>query len=552
MKTLFTISLLFISINIQSQIPDITVIQSNNPSPGKMFMGNVRFDMQPDPNYLLIVNNDGSVYWSRQMSTSTYDFKIQPNGLLSYFPAEFRGNLNLPRAFYTLDSGYNIVDTFKAFSPPNDTFWTDNHECKILSNGHALILAFEYRWIDMSVIVPGGNPNARVEGYIIQEVDKNNNLFFQWKSLDYFLITDAVHENLTAAQINPVHTNAMEIDYDGNILISSRCLSEITKINRFTGAIIWRLGGEKNQYTFTNDSGFSYQHDIRRLPNGNITLFDNGNFKSPQESRAVEYQLDEVNKICTRVWEYRHNPPIYALAMGSVQRLSNGNSLISWGSVIPTLTEVTPSGQTALELAFPPSVYTYRTFKGDWPVPPTSLITLDLTAIPQGFYNPALNKMRGDTVSIYLRNAASPYNLIDSSENYLDSNGNGTFSFTAVNGAGYYLVVKHRNSIETWSGSAVSFISNQLIYNFTTSSAKSFGNNSVQVDNSPVRYALFGGDVNQDSFIDGADLSAVDNDAFSLVFGYVSTDVNGDNFVDASDLSIVDNNAFNLVSVVRP
>jgi len=550
MKNLLTTILFFITVNLHSQIPNITVLHSNNPSQGKLFMSNVRFDQQPHARYLLIVNNDGSVFWSRQMNVSSYDFKIQPNGLLTYIPAEFRAGINLNRAFYGLDSNYNIVDSFKVVSPSStDTFRTDTHELKILPNGHALILAFDYRWMDLSKIIPGGNSNANVEGYVVQEIDEDDSLIYQWNSFEHFLIQDAIHEDLTAAYVNPVHTNAIEPDYDGNILISSRNLSEITKINLQTGAIIWRLGGVRNQFKFVNDQGFSYQHDIRRLPNGNITLFDNGNFNTPQESRAVEYHLDEVNKICTRVWQYRHNPPIYALAMGSVQRLPNGNTLICWGSTSPSLTEVTPSGKITLEMTFPQDVYTYRTFKADW----SPLLTLDLTALIEGFYNSSLNGMIEDTVKVFLRNFSSPYTIIDSGKGLLDSNGKGLFTFAnAVNNSNYYIVVKHRNSIETWSGSGVSFISNQLNYNFTTSSAQAYENNLVQVDDSPIKFAIFSGDVNQDGIIDGTDLSAVDNDAFNLVSGFVNTDINGDNFVDASDLSIVDNNAYNTVIVRRP
>ena len=74
-----------------------------------------------------------------------------------------------------------------------------------------------------------------------------------------------------------------------------------------------------------------------------LLLFDNGNFRTPVlYSRAVEYQLDEVNKIATIVWQYRNNPDIVSPSRGSAQRLKNGNTLIGWGSTNPTLTEVTP------------------------------------------------------------------------------------------------------------------------------------------------------------------------------------------------------------------
>jgi hypothetical protein len=110
---------------------------------------------------------------------------------------------------------------------------------------------------------------------------------------------------------------------------------------------------------------FNYQHAIRRLPNGNITLYDNGNFHTPPFSRGVEYKLDEVNKTATLVWQYRHKPSdVWGFAMGFMQRLENGNSLISWGSIsTPALTEVRPNGTKALEISLPNGIYSYRIFK---------------------------------------------------------------------------------------------------------------------------------------------------------------------------------------------
>ncbi|MCY7409783.1 MAG: T9SS type A sorting domain-containing protein, partial [Chitinophagales bacterium] len=130
-------------------------------------------------------------------------------------------------------------------------------------------------------------------------------------------------------------------------------------INVSTGAFIWRLGGDSNQFTFPNDAAkFSYQHDCRVLTNGNITLFDDGNFHSPAKSFAKEYQLDLTNKIATLVWSYSH-PDVngvvaYYFAMGSAQRLSNGNTFINWGwrsnGTLPSMTEVTSAGTIVWEL----------------------------------------------------------------------------------------------------------------------------------------------------------------------------------------------------------
>jgi hypothetical protein len=221
----------------------------------------------------------------------------------------------------------------------------------------------------MSKIVQGGNPNATVIGFIIQELDEYKIVIFQWRSWDHFKITDATHENLQDSIIDYVHGNSIDLDYDGNILISSRHMDEITKIDRQTGDIMWRLGGKNNQFTFTNDTlRFSHQHAFRRLrdkPNL-YTLFDNGNFHTPNFSRAVEYSLDQNNKTCTLVWQFRHGDSVYARAMGYTQRLSNGNTVIGWGSTTPTMTEVDPNGKVVYELTFPIGVFSYRAYRLTW------------------------------------------------------------------------------------------------------------------------------------------------------------------------------------------
>lgn len=193
------------------------------------------------------------------------------------------------------------------------------------------------------------------------------------------------------------------------------------------------------------------------------------------------------------------------------------------------------------------------TFSGGGTICGSTPYFLYLMAFIEGFYNFSTNTMVSDTVNIYLRNAASPFAIVDSARNVLSPNGEGSFIFFNIsNGSNYYIVIKHRNSIETWSSSPVAFSSGTLTYDFTSAASKAYANNQAQIDALPVRFGIFSGDVNQDGIIDAGDLSLVDNDAFNAVSGYVATDVNGDNFVDASDLSIVDNNSFNNVLVRNP
>lgn len=191
----------------------------------------------------------------------------------------------------------------------------------------------------------------------------------------------------------------------------------------------------------------------------------------------------------------------------------------------------------------------------------TNLITppapkvVNVKVIQEGFYNAAANKtIRKDTLRAYLRSLNSPYTIIDSASAYADSSSFlGIFNFYNAQEGTYYLSMKHRNSIETWSKSSGISISNVPVnYDFIASADQAFGSNQKLVDNSSVLFAIYGGDVNQDGSVDLTDLTAIDNDAINFVFGYVSSDVNGDGTVDLSDLTITDNNSFNYVAMVRP
>jgi hypothetical protein len=315
-----------------------------------------------DKQYSLILDNSGNPIYYKKMSGFNTDFKVQPNGHLTYYD-------DAGPAYYELDTNYSIVNIYMA----DNGYIIDSHEFKILPNGHVIFLCQDREPVDMSKIVTGGNPSAIVIGIAIQELDKNKNVVFQWRSFDHFQITDATQEDLTEDLIDYVHPNTIEFDADGNILLSSRHLDEITKIDHTTGNILWRWGGKNNQFTFVNDTlHFSHQHSIRRTPTGTYILFDNGNFRTPAFSRALEYKLDEKAKTATLIWQYRHTPDVFSIAMGSVQRLSNGNTLIGWGTGTPALTEVRPDGTTALELQFPDSIVSYRAFRSEWPLPATT------------------------------------------------------------------------------------------------------------------------------------------------------------------------------------
>ncbi len=355
--------------SLPSDFPEVTIDSVDNPAPGKIFMANFLIG-PPDSlgRFLMILNNDGSVVKYKRLDFPSFDFKVQPNGYLSYADViEMNGGAGTAR-WIVMDTTFAPVDTFQC----GNGYEADIHEFRLLTNGHGLLFAYDPEPIDMSLVVDGGDPNATVIGTILQEVDADNNVIFQWRSWDYIPITES-YANLTAATIDYMHANAADVDLDGNYLLCARTLSQIIKIDRATGDVIWKLGGKSNDFQFINETEanaptyFSFQHNVTVLPNGNITLFDNGTQHSPSYSRGVEYHLDEESKTAEMVWEYRHSPDINTFAMGTVQRLPNGNTLIGWGSNgAPALTEVHPDNSVAFELSLPAGETSYRSFRFPW------------------------------------------------------------------------------------------------------------------------------------------------------------------------------------------
>jgi hypothetical protein len=372
------------------------VIQSTvygTPAPGRLFLTSAGGTATP---YLLILRDSGDPVFYRAMDMRCADLKVEPNGMLTYFDNE-------GMKFYELDSTYTVVDSFAC----GGGYTTDAHDIRFLPDGHVLLMSYDPEVVDMSTIVPGGQPDAVVTGLVIQELDQSRNVVFQWRSWDHYLITDSTHEDLTASAIDYVHGNALEIDADGNYLLSCRHMDEITKIDNQTGDILWRWGGKHDQFTWSGDTlKFSHQHAIRQLADGNFTLFDNGNFHTPPFSRAVEYQVDEVAHTANLVWQFRHTPDVYGSATGYVQRLPNGNTLIAWGTGKPNMTEVTADDQVVMELSLPAGESTYRVYRQGWMPDQMQTAPVNPGSISISASEP--NPFRGETVMFVSLSEPSP------------------------------------------------------------------------------------------------------------------------------------------------
>ncbi len=310
--------------------------------------------------YLYVFDNKAIPLYARLMAHPVSNLKPHTSGKITYYDSYVKG-------FIAMDSTLNVVDTFLM----KNGYRADAHEILLLKNGNVIMFSYDPMIVDMSKVISGGNSAATVTGLVIQELDPRRNLIFQWRSWDYFKITDS-YSDLLSSVVNYVHGNSLDADTDTTLIISSRNMNEVTKINRLTGKIIWRLGGKNNEFLFENDSRhFSGQHSAIKHEGGTITLFDNGINFDPLYSRGIEYEIDEINKKVKLIKEYRRNPDFYANVSGNMQRLDNGNTLIFWGPSLDRseqfISEFDQTEKLVFEARFGKNIYpAYRAYRSLW------------------------------------------------------------------------------------------------------------------------------------------------------------------------------------------
>ena len=310
-----------------------------------------------DTAFAVAFDRTGAIRWYRGFPTQAGEHALaceqQPDGNFTLFVGASSGSQPVAGRYYEFTPAGDSLATYTAGA----ALYTDPHEVLVRgAGGTALdnavyILGYDLRSVDLTAL--GGGPTQTVAGHSILRQSAGGTVEFQWSAWDHFTLDDWVARPANLAQTTQLdfdHANSIELDPAGDYLVSFAAVTQVVKIDHRTGSIRWRLGGRRNQFTFVGDplDGFGIQHDVRSLPNGHLLLFDNGNFHSPPESRAVEYDLDTLAMTATLVWESRHSPPVYAPFVGSVQRFQNGHTLIGYGAA-GIMTEVSAQGTVVWE-----------------------------------------------------------------------------------------------------------------------------------------------------------------------------------------------------------
>jgi hypothetical protein len=245
----------------------------------------------------------------------------------------------------------------------------DLHEFIITPEGTALFTAYRQRpWPGAT---PGPSPTAAgILESLIQEVDiASGRVLFEWHSTDHVNPYESYLTAPTAQPFDYFHINSIDVDRDGDLLISARHTWAVYKIDRRSGEVIWRLGGKRSDFAMGPGAGFAWQHDARRQADGSITLFDDGSngSKPPTEaqSRGLVLEVEESTRGANLRKAYSHASPLSAGSQGSMQILPNGNVLVGWGDQ-PYYTEYTAGGDVVLDARLPDNTFSYRAHRAEW------------------------------------------------------------------------------------------------------------------------------------------------------------------------------------------
>jgi hypothetical protein len=240
-----------------------------------------------------------------------------------------------------------------------------------------LILSYTTATADLTSI--GGPANQTVINGVVQEIDiATGKVLFQWNSQDHVPFSQS-EQPLPASPSTPwdwFHINAVHLDTDGNLLIDARNTWTAYKVSRFSGNIIWRLGGKASDFTLQAAPGqvldsaneiFAWQHDPEALGHGLYTLFDNestGTSLLPS-SRAVTVRLNLWAHTATLLASDNQPEGLAAPSQGNAQTTGAGKLFVGWGS-LPYLSEFDQAGHLIFNAQFPTGVNSYRAYLLPW------------------------------------------------------------------------------------------------------------------------------------------------------------------------------------------
>jgi hypothetical protein len=350
------------------QPPSIQVTaRSTTESPGYVFAAPYSGPGQDGP---MIFDGAGQLVWSYPVALGTeatnlqvqqYEGKPVLTWWQGYIPPQGFGQ----GEEIVANSAYHQI----AHIQGGNGYKADLHDFHIdAANNTALMTVFNPIHCDLARL--GGPQDGAVTDSIFQEIDLRTRLVRrEWTSLDHVALSDSYSSAVGSTTTWPFdyfHINSIDPQPDGDLLLSARNTWALYELNDQTGQIQARAGGKHSTIKMGSGTLTAYQHDATALPNGLVSVFDNGGVPNVHpQSRGIVVALDQQHRTETLVAEYEHPSALKAGSQGNVQPLANGDLFLGWGAE-PWFSEFSSTGQLVFDARMPNADESYRAYRFEW------------------------------------------------------------------------------------------------------------------------------------------------------------------------------------------
>jgi Arylsulfotransferase (ASST) len=313
--------------------------------------------------YVIITDSHGTpVWWMAEPGGSASDAKVLGSDQIAWTiisPPGVGGNYTV-RNFsgQLLNTLYGGLDDHELQPTPDGTYLAIHEVNRVCPP-------------DCADLSPwGGSAQSEVLDAEIIELDQNSNVLWTWRTRDHIALSEYADTGWYPSQGDDIiHMNAIEPDGPDGLMFSARHLNAIYHVTKSTGAIDWKIGGTNRPESLvvvgdmrpsaTGVEVLSGQHDVRKWPDGTISVHDNGTLASRPPS-VVRYRIDMSNHTAQVVQEIQDARVSSSLCCGSARLLPGGNWLVQWGDN-PFMTELDPNGTPVVTIQYNMgSAFSYR------------------------------------------------------------------------------------------------------------------------------------------------------------------------------------------------
>ena len=320
--------------------------------------------LSPSGHYAAFFNGGGIPLWWIRTKDQPFNPTLLPDGNLAWY-SHLGGRIGTShkRTYEEHRLDGSLVRRLTTIGPP-----TDLHEIQQLANGNYLLDTYPKRGgVDLRPY--GGPRNATVYDAEVQEITPRGQLVWRWSSRGRIDLSETGHRwwrSIIEGQksvpqrervYDPIHINSIEVD-GGTIVVSLRHDDAIYAIEKATGRIQWKLGGTRTPKSLTilgdrpyASTTFGGQHDVRVLPDGTLTVYDNSTYRT-RRPRAVRYRIDTANRTATLLEQVTYSGVEKSRRGGGARKLAGGDWVISWGGG-PWVTELSRTGHVVFTMRFP-------------------------------------------------------------------------------------------------------------------------------------------------------------------------------------------------------